>query len=181
MDDAPKEKPESTFRTIFKLSAPGHMSWYIANNPLRPKTPRPTTPRPMTEPPAKATSRALPKEVLAACVVLTLALVATRIPIKPARAEQMAPTTKDTATLPLEPVSLLPLKNNRIATATTNTPTLLYAAFIKDMAPLAMLLAIRTIFSVPSSCLVTHLLLIKTKRRPNSPKAGNSFTIKSIV
>ena len=68
--------------------------------PLKPKIPRPTTPSPITEPPVKATSIALPREILAALVVLTLALVATRIPINPARAEQMAPTTNDTATIP---------------------------------------------------------------------------------
>src|SRR5690606_24896633 len=149
MDDAPKEKPESTFRTIFKLSAPGHMSWYIANNPLRPKTPKPTTPNPITEPPAKATSRALPKEVLAACVVLTLALVATFMPIKPAKAEQMDPTTNDNATIPCEPTSLLPLKNNKMATAITKIAKILYSALRNDIAPSAMLLAILIIFSFP--------------------------------
>ena len=45
-----------------------------------------------------ATSRALPREVLAAFVVLTFALVATFIPTKPANAEQNAPTAKDNAT-----------------------------------------------------------------------------------
>ena len=77
----------------------------MANKLLRPNTPKPTTPNPITEPPAKATSSALPKDVLAALVVLTFALVATFIPIKPASAEQIAPTTKDTATIPLEPAS----------------------------------------------------------------------------
>ena len=56
----------------------------------------PTTPIPITDPPANATSSALPRLVRAAFVVLTFALVATRIPIKPASAEQNAPKTKDT-------------------------------------------------------------------------------------
>ncbi len=70
------------------------------NNALSPKTPRPTTPNPITAPPAKATSKAFPNEVFAACVVLTFALVATFIPMKPAKAEQMAPTIKERATIP---------------------------------------------------------------------------------
>ncbi len=68
------------------------------NNMLKPRTPRPTTPMPMTEPPAKATSSALPRLVRAALVVRTLAFVATRIPMKPASAELMAPIRKDTPT-----------------------------------------------------------------------------------
>ena len=80
------------------------------NSELSPKTPRPTTPNPITAPPAKATSSAAPNDFLAALVVLTLAFVATRIPINPANAEQIAPTIKETATIPFEPSSLLPLK-----------------------------------------------------------------------
>ena len=38
---------------------------------------------------------------LAALVVLTFALVATFIPRKPAKAEQIAPTIKETETIPL--------------------------------------------------------------------------------
>ena len=72
----------------------------MVNSPLNPRTPSPTTPSPITEPPAKATSSALPSDFLAALVVLTLALVATRIPIKPAKAEQTAPTINDNATIP---------------------------------------------------------------------------------
>ena len=60
--------------------------------------PRPTTPSPMTEPPEKATSRAFPKESLAAFAVRTLAFVATFMPKYPASAEQNAPTANETAT-----------------------------------------------------------------------------------
>ena len=80
------------------------------NKPPRPRTPNPTTPNPITAPPANATSKALLKDTCAALVVLTLALVATRIPMNPARAEQIAPMIKETATIPLEPASLCPLK-----------------------------------------------------------------------
>ena len=99
------------------------------NRPLKPKTPKPTTPIPITEPPVKATSNAFPKEVLAALVVLTFALVATRIPMNPAKAEQMAPTTKETATIQLEPSSEVPLNANKMATANTKMASILYSAF----------------------------------------------------
>ena len=95
-------------------------------------------------------------------VVRTFALVATFIPIKPAKAEQIAPTIKDTATIPFDPSSLLPLKNKRMATATTNTLKILYSAFKKDIAPSAIFLAIRAIFSSPTACLDTHPLFTKT-------------------
>ena len=64
----------------------------------------------MTAPPENATSNAFPKEVLAAFVVLTFALVATFIPMKPANAEHIAPTIKETATNPFEFASAVPLK-----------------------------------------------------------------------
>ena len=51
-------------------------------------------PKPMTDPPAKATSSALPRLSLAALVVRTFTLVATTIPKYPAKAEQNAPTIK---------------------------------------------------------------------------------------
>ncbi len=64
----------------------------------RPKSPSPTTPMPMTDPPAKAILSPSPRLVRAPWVVRMLALVATRIPMYPAKAEQKAPTTKETAT-----------------------------------------------------------------------------------
>src|SRR5690606_27795203 len=149
--------------------------------PLKPNTPKPTTPNPMTAPPANATSKALPKEVLAACVVLTLALVATFMPIKPANAEQMEPTINDTATMPFEPTSLFPFKNNKIATAITKTDKILYSAFRKDIAPSEILLAILIILSLPWSCLVTQALFTKTNKSPKTPKSGKKFTINSIL
>ncbi len=125
----------------------------------------------------KATSSALPSDFLAALVVLTLALVATRIPINPASAEQMAPTTKDRATIPCDPSSLLPLTYNSRAKQTTKIDSILYSAFKKDMAPLAIFLAIIAIFSLPTSCLAIQLFLMKTNNKPNSPNAGK----KSII
>ena len=105
-------------------------------------------------------------------MVLTFAFVATRIPIKPAKAEQIAPTIKDNATNPLDPSSELPLKNNRIATAITNTNKILYSAFRKDIAPSAMCLAMAFILSSPWSCFVTHAVLTNTNTSANTPKSG---------
>ena len=61
---------------------------------LNPNTARPATPSPITVPPVKATFKALPKLVLAAWVVLTLAAVAILIPMFPANAEKNAPMIK---------------------------------------------------------------------------------------
>ena len=144
---------------------------------LKPITPKPTTPIPITEPPVKATSIALPKEFLAALVVLTLAFVATRMPINPARAEQMAPTTNDMATIPWDPSSLLPLMYNSTAKQTTKIDNILYSALRKDMAPFEILLAMVAIFSFPTSCLAIQLFLMKTNVKPKNPNAGkNSIT-----
>ncbi len=63
----------------------------------RPKTAKPATPRPITVPPVKDTFKACAKEVRAACVVRTFALVAMFMPIQPAKALKKAPMTKATA------------------------------------------------------------------------------------
>ena len=96
------------------------------------------------------------------------------MPINPASAEQTAPTTNETATIPFDPVSDWPLKNNKIATAITKTDKILYSAFRKDIAPSAIFCAIRAIFSFPTSCFVTHLFLINTKISASIPKAGKN-------
>ena len=146
---------------------------YMINNTLNPNTPKDTTPIPITAPPEKATSRALFKEVLAALVVLTLALVAIRIPIKPAKADKKAPTTKDKATRPLEFSSEFPLKIKRTATANTKIDNTLYSAFKKAMAPSAIFLAIVAIFSDPTSCLLTQPDLNIINKKPSTLARGN--------
>ena len=83
--------------------------------------------------------------------------------MNPAKAEQIAPIIKDTATIPFEPTSFAPLKNNNIATAITKIANTLYSAFKNAMAPSAIFFAIRDIFSSPTSCFETHPLFIKTK------------------
>src|SRR5690606_10015268 len=97
----------------------------------------PTTPIPITDPPAKAISNALPRLSLAALVVLTLAFVATLIPIKPARAEQNAPVMNDIATTG-EETSLFAVTASKIATQITNIESTLYSALRKAIAPSAI-------------------------------------------
>ena len=75
------------------------MLFNTKNKPPKPKTANPETPNPITDPPVKDTFKALAKLVLAACAVLTFALVATFIPIYPAVALKTAPITKDIAIL----------------------------------------------------------------------------------
>ena len=114
-------------------------------------------------------------------VVLTLAFVATFIPINPASAEQIAPTINETATIPLEPDSACPLKNKRTATAATKIDNILYSAFKKDIAPSAIFVAIRAIFSLPTSCLETQLFFTKTKSKAKTPNAGKNFINNSML
>ena len=144
---------------------------YIINNDPTPRTPRPTTPIPITDPPEKAISSALPRDCWAALVVLTLALVATCIPIKPANPEHSAPTTNETATNQLLP-SFIPLKANNTAVIITKTDKILYSALRNAIAPSAIFFAISAIFALPTSFLETDKFLIKTKIRAIIPAAG---------
>src|SRR3990172_9732365 len=100
----------------------------------KPKTPNPTTPIPITDPPAKAISNAFPNPVRAALVVLTLAFVATLIPMNPASAEHIAPTKNDTATRG-DDSSLLADTARRIATEKTKNDKNLYSDLRKAIAP----------------------------------------------
>ena len=132
------------------------------NRELKPSTPNPTTPMPITEPPAKAISNALPKLVRAAWVVRTLALVATRIPIKPARPEQNAPTIKESPISgELSLRSWLPLMPSSTATTNTKIASTRYSAFKNAIAPSAIAFEMRIIRSVPGSCLITQLVFQK--------------------
>ena len=100
---------------------------YSTDTPI---IPSPTTLIPITEPPEKATFNALfiPFSI-AALAVLTLALVATFIPKYPARAENTAPTKKDTAVCQFMPII------STIKRTTTNIDNALYSLFKKAMAP----------------------------------------------
>ena len=80
--------------------------------------------------------------------------------MKPAKAEQIAPRIKETATKG-EEFSASALKPKRIATQITNILSTLYSGFQNDIAPSAMLAAILPIRSVPTSCFEP----MKTSRR----------------
>jgi hypothetical protein len=100
-----------------------------------------------------------------------LALVATFIPIKPAKAEQIAPKTNDNATKG-EEASVFPLTPSKIATATTNIDNTLYSALRNDIAPSDIYLAMLAIFSVPTSCFDTHEDFHKVYNNAKTPNAG---------
>ena len=128
----------------------------IANKMPSPSKPSPTTPSPITDPPAKAIASPSPRLLRAAWVVRTLALVATRMPIKPAKAEQNAPPTNETATRGWLFSETKPPASKSNATLPTNIASTLYSARKKAIAPTAMASAICCIFSVPGSCRATH-------------------------
>ena len=88
-------------------------------NPPKPSTAKPATPIPITEPPVKETFNAFDKDVFAASAVLTLALVAIIIPIKPANADRIAPKTNEIPILQCELALVPPITANKMATITT--------------------------------------------------------------
>jgi len=102
------------------------------------------------------------------------------MPIKPAKAEHIAPTTKENATIPFDPTSLLPFMYKRIATEKTKIESILYSDLRKDIAPSEIFLDIFSILSFPISCLDTQEFFINTNNKAKRPKAGKIFTINSI-
>ena len=100
MDSAPSENPASVSSTIVMslvlVQTPPSINIRknIMKNNERPNTASPATPSPMTVPPPKEIFSASGRLVFAACVVRTFVLVAIRIPIFPAKAENTAPITK---------------------------------------------------------------------------------------
>ena len=102
---------------------------------LKPNTAKPATPSPITVPPLNATCNALDKLVLAACVVLTLAAVATLIPTFPATAENTAPITNAITINQCVDSTKVETKANAAPAITTNIINILYSAFKKAKAP----------------------------------------------
>ena len=92
------------------------------------------------------------------------------MPMKPAKAEQMAPMIKETATNGEE--STPAVKARMAATTITKIESTRYSAFKNDMAPSAMFFAILAILSLPTSCLVTQEDFQKVKRSPMTPNTG---------
>src|SRR5690554_3591491 len=104
------------------------------NNAPITNTARPATPKPITAPPVKDTFSALARLVLAACVVRTFALVATFIPMYPAKAEVNAPMMKEMEIIQLEDSTNVPDQASRIAEKTTKYERIFHSAFKKAMA-----------------------------------------------
>ncbi len=174
IEEAPKENPVTMVMTEAMASGPVPMAEENTNNKTpSPNTPRPTTPIPMTEPPAKAIFKPSPRLVLAPCVVRTFALVATRIPMKPARAEQSAPRMKETA-VKGELVSGLakPPKSRSRAMERTKIERTRYSALRKAIAPTEMFSAIRSMRSLPGFCRLTQADFQNVKPSAMSPNNG---------
>ena len=85
-----------------------------------------------------------------------MALVATLIPMNPARAEQKAPTTKETAVNGEEDSFWKPLKASNTAMQATKMVSTLYSARRKAIAPSWIEAAMPCILSLPGSCLATQ-------------------------
>lgn len=108
------------------------------NKAPSPIIPKATTPIPIIAPPVKEIFNALEIDVLAACAVLKLALVAMRMPKKPAVAENVAPTMKAKIMNGEDLGSFQDKAPNKIAAITTKIASILYSDFKKDIAPRAM-------------------------------------------
>ena len=94
IEEAPSENPKSSLGSGIPPSPRQSV------RPTTPARPRPTTLIPMTVPEENATFKASPIDVCAASVVRTLAVVAVRMPRKPAMTEHRAPTRKQSAVPP---------------------------------------------------------------------------------
>ncbi len=170
MVEAPSEKPDSTLRVTVIALAPSNTpsSWKTTKRPARPSTPRPTTVRPMTAPPENAIPRAALRLVRAAAAVRTFALVATRMPMKPARPEHTAPTTNATAIS--QWLSAMPalLTASKMATATTTMASTLYSRERNAIAPSRIASAISCILSSPASAFDTDAARIYANNRAST-------------
>ena len=100
-------------------------------NKVKPSTAKPATPKPITAPPPKETLKAFGKLVRAACVVLTLVLVAIFIPMFPANAEKKAPKIKATTIKMCVVGTTKDTIANNTLTITTKIANNLYSAFKK--------------------------------------------------
>ena len=115
--------------------------------------------------------------VLAALAVLTLALVATVIPKKPARVENSAPARKHTA-VTHEPIPT-PMSTKSKA---TNTISILYSASKKACAPSDIAPEISFIFSFPSSAPATRPDWNPAKINAQNPSTGTRYiTVSKVI
>ncbi len=100
-----------------------------------PNTAKPATPNPITVPPVNDTFNALERLVRAACVVLTLAAVAIRIPIFPATAEKTAPITNATTINQCVVSTKVDITPSKAPATTTKMASTRYSAFKNANAP----------------------------------------------
>ncbi|CCX42075.1 unknown [Clostridium sp. CAG:1024] len=122
----------------------------------------------MTEPPENAVcSASVMPPVRAALAVRTLAFVATRIPMLPARIENPAPTRKQTAVIQLRRPKPIPRN-----TAAAKTARILYCAFKNARAPSLIAAAICCILGVPLEILSIRLAVKNAKSKAAHPSTG---------
>ena len=172
MDSAPSEKPAKTSRA-WCMSV--YMPVKTMNRIPRPSTANPATPKPITAPALKETLRALAKDVLAACVVLTFALVAIFMPTQPANALKKAPIKKAIAMTqwPSNATFSSPADHASNAAAIAEKIAITrHSARKKAKAPRAIWPAISCIFASPASCLLTQVALTIMTKRPKIPSKG---------
>ena len=93
ISDAPRATPTSDDNAFVSPSTFA----ITTQNPPTDSNANPTTSRPVTAPPLNAAWSAFFRLTVAPCAVRTLAITASRIPMKPAASEQTAPRTKPTA------------------------------------------------------------------------------------
>ena len=102
------------------------------------------------------------------------------MPMKPARAEQMAPRTNATAIIILD-VAGSAVKARMAATTATKIARTRYSALRKAMAPSAMFLPMRCITSLPGSCLDTPADLTAIKTNASTPNRGTAMSIVETI
>ena len=98
------------------------------------------------------------------------AFVATLIPKNPAKPEVNAPTINESATRELEFGFPWFANAKRTATTITKTDSTRYSAFKNAMAPSEISFPMRTIFSVPWSCLFIQVVFQNAKSIANTPE-----------
>ena len=127
---------------------------------VRSRRPRPTTVKPMTVPASKATRRPLFRLCDAALAVRQLAIVAVRIPMKPARPEKKPPVRNANGvnheSMPAQAMQTMAAKITAKKTRTPRYWRLRYA-----LAPLLMSLEIFAISGVPLGAAWTFLNFMK--------------------
>ena len=147
-----------------------------------PRTPRPTTHIPITPPLENAIIKPLLRLFFVPSAVLAFDIVATRIPMFPATAENIAPITKANA---VPQCMLLPSKNDAAnkspATMTTKMIRTLYSLFKNAIAPSRMALLNSCIFSLPALCFLTVKNRYVAKSKAITPPIGAINDIVSIL